>query len=97
MEDITVNELKERLAKEENLNIIDVREEWEYEEANINGKNIPLGQLPQKLGEIEDLKEQEVIVHCKSGRRSDQAKKYLMTQGFSNVRNLLGGIEAYKN
>lgn len=94
--DITVEELKERLAKGETPVIIDVREDWEYQEANIAGaKNIPLGALPQQLEDLEDLKDKEVIVQCRSGARSATAKAFLQQQGFSNVRNLLGGIMAY--
>ena len=95
--DITVEELKERLSNGETPVIIDVREDWEYQESNIAGaKNIPLGALPQQLEDLEDLKNQEVIVHCKSGARSATAKAFMQQQGFSNVRNLLGGITAFK-
>ncbi|MFD2513510.1 rhodanese-like domain-containing protein [Pontibacter locisalis] len=95
--DITVEELKERLNKGETPVIIDVREDWEYQEANIAGaKNIPLGALPNQLEDLEDLKDQEVIVQCRSGARSANAKAFLQQQGFKNVRNLLGGILAYQ-
>lgn len=94
--DIEVAELKERLDKGEKLSIIDVREDWEHEEANIAGSSlIPLGDLPKRLSEIESLKTEEIIVHCKSGGRSGRAKQYLATQGFTNVRNLLGGMDAF--
>ncbi|MEJ8757126.1 rhodanese-like domain-containing protein [Pontibacter sp. H259] len=94
--DITAEELKERLSKGETPVIIDVREDWEYQESNIAGaQNIPLGTLPQRLDDLEDMKEQEVIVHCKSGARSASAKAFLQQQGFTNVRNLLGGIMSY--
>ncbi|WP_018478512.1 rhodanese-like domain-containing protein [Pontibacter roseus] len=94
--DITAEELKERLAKGETPVIIDVREDWEHQETRISGaQNIPLGALPQRLDDLEDYKEQEVIVHCKSGMRSASAKAFLQQQGFSNVRNLVGGITAY--
>ncbi len=95
--DIQPSELKERLAQNENLNIVDVREEWEYEENNIGAKNIPLGSIPNRLDELEQYKDQELILHCRSGARSGQAQKFLQQQGFSNVRNLLGGIIAYQN
>lgn len=95
MEDITPKELKERLDKNEPLNVIDVREEWEYAEKNIGAKNIPLNTLPHRLDEISGLKNEEVILHCKSGRRSAQAKKFLEQQGFTKVRNLEKGIEGY--
>lgn len=97
MPDITPAELKQRLAAGEQFTIIDVRETWENEEARIEGsQNIPLGTLPQKLDELDDLKEQEVIVHCKGGGRSASAKAFLTQQGFTNVRNLIGGYQAYK-
>ena len=97
MSDITTAELRQRQAAGELPIIIDVRETWENEEARIEGsQSIPLGQLPQKLDELEDLKEQEIIVHCKGGGRSSSAKAYLTQQGFTNVRNLVGGFQAYQ-
>ena len=92
MQDITAIELKARLDKGEKPFIIDVRESWEYEESNIGGLLIPLAELPGKLDELEDHKEQEIIVHCRSGARSATAKAFLESQGFTQVRNLLGGI-----
>ncbi|MBS3914548.1 MAG: rhodanese-like domain-containing protein [Bacteroidetes bacterium] len=92
MEDITVQELKNRLDQGEALNIIDVREPWEYEEFNIGGKLISLGSLPEHLDELSDLKDAEIIVHCRSGARSATAKAFLTQQGFGKVRNMLGGI-----
>jgi rhodanese-related sulfurtransferase len=97
MEDITVEELKKRLDNNETFGFIDVREEWEYEEDNIGALNIPLGQLPHQLDEIDEYKNQELVVHCRSGARSGNAKKFLETKGFTKVRNLLGGILAYRN
>lgn len=96
MQEITVQELKERQASNPNLKIIDVREEWEFDEDNIGAQLLPLGDLPSRLSEIADLKEQEVIVHCRSGARSARAQKFLISQGFSNVINLAGGILAYR-
>ena len=93
--DITVNELKERLDAGENLHILDVREGWENEEFNINGKLIPLGELQGRVGEIEAWKEDEVIVHCKSGGRSAAACDFLTRSGFKNARNLTGGMMAW--
>jgi rhodanese-related sulfurtransferase len=95
--DIQPAELKERLAQNEKLNIIDVREEWEWEENNIGVKNIPLGSLPNRLDELEQYKDQELILHCRSGARSGQAQKFLQQQGFTNVRNLIGGIVALQS
>jgi rhodanese-related sulfurtransferase len=97
MEDITVKELKERMAANEALNIIDVREEHEFDEFNIGATLIPLGELPDRLDEIEDLKDAELIVHCRSGARSGRAKDFLEMQGFTKVRNLLGGMIEWQN
>ncbi len=96
MEDITVQELKERIAKGEKLNIIDVREQFEYDEFNIGAKLIPLGTLPDAMFEMNNLKDKEIIVHCKSGARSATAKAYLSQNGFTKVRNLLGGMLAWR-
>ena len=97
MEDITVEELKKRLAESEEINIIDVREEWEHEENNIGGLNMPMGTVPHKLDELASMKDQEVIVYCRTGNRSGKIKQFLQQQGFDQVRNLLGGIEEYQS
>ncbi|MCC5946127.1 MAG: rhodanese-like domain-containing protein [Bernardetiaceae bacterium] len=97
IEDITPAELKERLDKGENLHILDVREQAEYDEDNLNGKLIPLGNLQNSLEEIENWKAEELIVHCRSGARSAAAKKYLESQGFTKVRNLLQGIQGFRS
>ncbi len=94
-EDITCQDVKSRLDAGEKFNFIDVREEWEFEERNIGAQLIPLGELPNRLSEIEHMKNEEIVVHCKSGGRSGQAKKFLNGQGYTNVRNMLGGITAY--
>lgn len=97
MADITAPELKQRLQAGETPTIIDVRETWENEESRIDGsQNIPLGTLPDKLDDLDELKDQEIIVHCKSGGRSASAKAFLTQQGFTNVRNLLGGMQSYQ-
>lgn len=92
MEDITTDELKQRMDAGEKLNLIDVREAYEYEEFNIGALLIPLGELPDRLAELEHLKEEEIIIHCRSGNRSGQAKMFLEDYGFSRVRNVLGGM-----
>lgn len=93
--DITVEELKQRIESGEEINLIDVREDYEYEADNIGGVLIPLGDLPHRLSEIDHLKEQEVLVHCRSGKRSETAQRFMQSQGFMNVRNVIGGILAY--
>jgi rhodanese-related sulfurtransferase len=94
MEDITAEELARRKASSEKMNIIDVREIWEHQENNIGGLNIPLGSIPTRLSELQSLKDQELIVYCRTGNRSGKVKQFLQQQGFSQVRNLIGGIEA---
>lgn len=96
MEDITVSELKERIERGEKFHFLDVREEWEYEEDNLGADNIPLGELPHRLAELEPMKEEEIVIHCRSGARSGNAKKFMETKGFTKVRNVLGGIMAYR-
>ncbi len=97
MSDITTDELKQRMDAGENLNLFDVREQHEYDEYNIGATLIPLGLLPSRLSEIESLKNEEVIVHCRSGARSANAKMFLEDNGFTNVRNLLGGMLDWKS
>lgn len=96
MEDITVSELREKLQNKEEFVFIDVREEWEYEEDNLGAENIPLGQLPYELDQLEKYKEKEIVLQCRSGARSGNAKKFMESHGFTKVRNLLGGILAYR-
>ena len=97
MENITVEELKKRLDAGEKLNIVDVRESYENADFNIGGVLIPLGQIQSmQIDEIEDLKDKEVIVYCRSGNRSGQACMFLDAMGFKNTRNLVGGMLAWQ-
>lgn len=93
--DITVQELKQRMDAGEDLHLLDVRNPDEYEADNIGAKLIPLGDLPHSLDEIEDWKDEEVIVHCRSGKRSAMAQQILEQAGFTNVRNVTGGMLAW--
>jgi rhodanese-related sulfurtransferase len=97
MSDISVQELKKRLDSGEDILVIDVRESWEYDEFNINAKLMPLGELQGSLNDLKDHMNDEIIVHCKSGGRSAAACDYLTKQGFTNVRNLSGGMMAWQN
>lgn len=94
--DITVEQLQELLENEGEINLIDVREEHEYEDDNLGGILIPLGELPDRLDELEDMKGQEIYLHCRSGARSARAKSFLLSQGFEKVHNVLGGIMAFR-
>ena len=97
MDDINVIELKTRIDNGEKLHIIDVREPYEFEEFNIGAQLIPLGSLPNSIDELSELKGEEIIIHCKSGGRSGSAKAFLTAQGFTKVRNLLGGMIDWQN
>lgn len=92
MQDITVEELKAKMDRGDNFLFIDVREQHEYDMYNLNAQLIPLGTLPQHIDELEDHKEDEIIIHCRSGMRSATAKAMLEQVGFTKVRNLLGGV-----
>ena len=93
MTTITAEEVKKRMDEGEKLNILDVREPYENVEFNIGGQLIPLGKIQQmQIDDIEDWKEEEVIVYCRSGNRSGQACMFLETAGFTNVKNLVGGM-----
>jgi molybdopterin/thiamine biosynthesis adenylyltransferase/rhodanese-related sulfurtransferase len=91
--DITPQELKQRLDAGENIFILDVREPHEFQICNLGGKLIPLGELPQHLGELDASR--EIVAHCKGGTRSAKAVQLLREHGFKNVRNLTGGILAW--
>ncbi len=97
MKNITVEELKSRMDAGETINLIDVREPHEYAEFNIGAKLIPLGRIASmQFDEIEDLKNEELIIHCKAGGRSAQACSVLEMAGFTNVVNVTGGMNAWQ-
>lgn len=101
MIDITTEELKKKLDNKEDFVFIDVREQNEYDQFNLGAKLIPLGSLPGALNDLEVYKDKEIIIHCRSGARSGNAKNFLTQMGYKNVRNLLGGvlrwIDLYEN
>jgi rhodanese-related sulfurtransferase len=94
--DISVQELKQRLDEGTAPKIIDVRESWEYDADHIDAENIPMGQVPGQLDELGAWKYQELVVCCRSGGRSGNIATFLRSAGFSNVRNLTGGMLAWK-
>jgi rhodanese-related sulfurtransferase len=94
---ITAEDVKFRLDSGEKLNLIDVREPHENAEFNIGGQLLPLGKVQtMQIEDIEELKNEEVIVYCRSGNRSGQAALMLETFGFTDVKNLTGGMLAWK-
>ncbi len=95
--DIKIDELKQKLDSKEEFIFIDVREPHEYEEFNLGAKLIPLGEIMKVVNDYEDQKDQEIVVHCRSGARSGMAKTLLTEAGFQNVRNLEGGVLAWQD
>jgi rhodanese-related sulfurtransferase len=94
---ISNDEVQQRLAAGEKLNLMDVREPHENAEFNIGGVLFPLGKVQtMQVDEIEHLKDEEVICYCRSGNRSGQAALILETLGFTNVKNLAGGMLAWQ-
>ena len=97
MTTITAEEVKSRLDKGEELHLIDVREPFENAEFNIGGQLIPLGKIQSmQIEDIEDLKNEEVIFYCRSGKRSASAALFLDTLGFTNTKNLDGGMMGWQ-
>ena len=93
--EIQPEELKRRLDAGENLFVLDVREPFEYQIANLGAKLIPLGELPQRTGELDPNR--EIVAHCKGGVRSLKAVEILRQHGFKNVSSLAGGILAWSD
>lgn len=90
---ITVTELKAKLDTGETFRLIDVREPSEHFHANLPKAELkPLNQIPQWAQELAD-KDEEIIIHCHHGMRSDRACQFLAAQGFTNLKNLAGGID----
>jgi sulfur-carrier protein adenylyltransferase/sulfurtransferase len=92
---LSVKDLKKRMDAGENLFILDVREPFEYQIANIGGKLIPQGEVPQRLAEID--RDREIIVQCKSGGRSQRIAEFLKQSGYPKVANVSGGILAWSD
>ncbi|MGK6352635.1 rhodanese-like domain-containing protein [Parapedobacter sp. DT-150] len=95
MNEITVEELKAKIDNNEDFQLIDVREEFEYETSNIDGENIPLAEVVLEQDKIS--RDKPVVVHCRSGKRSAQAIMLLEREGYDNLYNLKGGILAWRD
>ncbi|HUD22367.1 MAG TPA: molybdopterin-synthase adenylyltransferase MoeB [Acidobacteriaceae bacterium] len=92
---VSVQELKRRLDAREDVFVLDVREPHEVKIVNIGAPLIPLGDLPKRLHELAAEKDRAIVVHCKSGGRSQKAAQFLKSAGFPHVENLAGGILAW--
>jgi molybdopterin/thiamine biosynthesis adenylyltransferase/rhodanese-related sulfurtransferase len=91
--EMEVEELKRRLDAGDDIYVLDVREPHEYQIANIGGHLIPLGDLPNRVNELDSSR--EIVAHCKMGGRSAKAVTFLRQAGFKKVHNLAGGITAW--
>lgn len=97
MTNISVKEVKDRLASGEDLHLIDVREAEENKAFNIGGILLPVGHImSMQTDDIAEWQNEEVICYCRSGQRSMQAALMLESLGFSNVKNMTGGVLAWE-
>lgn len=97
IKEINPNDLNDKIQSGQKIVLLDVREPFEHDLVNINNTHalIPLGELEDRIPEIEELKNEEVVVYCRSGARSAKACQILMNNGFNNVTNLQGGINKW--
>ena len=95
--DATIQEIKDReAAGKKDYVLLDVREDYERAEFNIGGMHIPLGVLTASFDKLAPHKDDEIVVYCRSGKRSGMAQHLLQQAGFTNVRNLEGGMLAWQ-
>ncbi len=95
MKEISAKDLKALMDSKEDFQLIDVREQKEFDFSNIGGELIPLNTVPDNLDKIS--KDKKVVVHCRSGARSANAIQYLEQHGFTDLFNLKGGILAWSD
>ncbi|MEO8762348.1 MAG: rhodanese-like domain-containing protein [Bacteroidia bacterium] len=94
MQEVTVQQLKSMMDAKEDFQLIDVREEYEHDAAQIGGELIPMGEVADNIDKIS--KDKKVIVHCRSGKRSASIIQMLeQAHGYKNLYNLKGGIMAW--
>lgn len=94
--EISVQDYAARRESDDAPFLLDVRKPYEYEITNLDGELIPLGELPDRLGELEAHKGEEIVVHCRTGGRSAEATKLLREKGF-DAKNLKGGVHAWSD
>lgn len=98
MQAISVEQVKARIDAGESLHLVDVREPGEHADFNIGGILLPLAKVQTlQVDDIDAWKDQEVICYCRSGNRSGQACMILEMAGFTDVKNLTGGMLAWKD
>jgi len=92
---VTVEQLKKKMDAKENFFLLDVREPHEVPIASLGAPLIPVGSIESRINELAEHKNDEIIIHCRSGARSQKAALALKAAGFTNVSNLAGGILAW--
>lgn len=91
-----VRSVKQRLDAGEDFLLLDCREPQEYQLVHIEGAtHIPMGQLPDRVGELESWRDKPIVVHCHHGGRSLRVTHWLRNQGYAQVQNMAGGIDAW--
>jgi rhodanese-related sulfurtransferase len=94
MKEISPEQLHQLITTNANFQLIDVREDYEFDEVNINGELIPMGDVMDNIDKIS--RDKQVVMHCRSGKRSATVINALETEhGFNNLYNLTGGVMAY--
>ena len=94
--EITVEEYKQRIDSGEKVFLLDIREPHERDISNIGGVLIPMSELPERMNELPEDKDTEIIVYCRTGNRSHHVTLYLKDNvGYTKVKNMLGGIHAW--
>ncbi len=95
---ISVSELKKALDDKQDLVLLDVREPHELEICKLQYTlHIPIGEMRFRFDELDQYKDKTIIVYCRSGRRSNMAAQFMQESGFSNVKNLKGGVLAWSD
>lgn len=97
MEDLTPEQLRQRIETGEPLQIVDVREPYEWNTSNLaqhGARHVPMGELLGRMGELD--RDVDLVIYCRTGARSSNVGRYLTAQGYDRVYNLKGGLEAWK-
>lgn len=98
VEQISVTELKKAIDNSQKPILLDVREPHELDICKLDYTiHIPLGELRFRLDELEDYKDRQIVVYCRSGRRSLLAAEFMKEEGFSRAANLKGGVLAWSD
>lgn len=88
--------VKQKLDSDQNFVLLDCREQNEYDHVHIDAARLlPMSEIQERIGELEDLRSEEIIVYCHHGMRSLQVASWLSQNGFTNVKSMQGGIDAW--